>query len=124
MTKEVKFAFSEHTLHRATRAVEAALYEDAARDAYFSSLHAAKQVVAHRTGKQSTSHSGTRKRLSGLIAAGLRLHRGSSELLARGYRHMLASDHLGEWVTVSREEAEDYLNRAAAFIAAAKAVCA
>jgi uncharacterized protein (UPF0332 family) len=123
MPNDEQFSFSEQALRRATRAFEAGFYEDAVRDAYFSSLHAAKQLVNSREGVRPTSHSGTRKRLTSLIGCGLRVHGRSVELLSRGYKYVVSTDHLGQAVTISQAQAKEFVDGAAAFIGTAKSVC-
>ena len=118
-----EFAFAEHSIRRAKQAFVAHMYEDAARDAYFSALDAAKQLVSSHTGKRPTSHSGARKHLSALVQCGLSVGSGSLDLLSSGYRRLLKDDHSAQPLIVTPEEAEDYLNRTASFIAAAKALC-
>lgn len=116
-------AIAEYHLNRSERAALAELYEDAARNAYLAAMNAARAVIFEKTGTAPKSHSGTHSQFNRLIHEGLPLPREHAVFLAKGFETKQSVDY-GPLHFVMREEAEDFLLRARAFIAAAKAVCA
>lgn len=116
-------SIAEATYDRAQRSFDAEIYENAARDSYTATLNAARAVIFDRTGIVPKTHSGTRAKFFELVHEGLAFEAGLAQFLREGFETKQGIDYGPELVTVSREEAEDYLKRAAAFIAAAKAVC-
>jgi uncharacterized protein (UPF0332 family) len=116
-------SLAEATYHRAKRSFEAEIYENCAHDAYTATLNAARSIIFDKTLIATKTHSGTRAKFFELIHAGMPFDAELAQFLREGFETKQGIDYGPELVTVSREEAEDYLNRAAAFIAAAKAVC-
>lgn len=114
---------AEALLKRAQRNFLAEIYEDAARNAYSATLNAARAVIFDRTATAPKTHSGTRSRFFELIHEGMSFDTGLAQFLREGFETKQGIDYGPEVVFVSREQAKEYLNRAAAFVAAAKAVC-
>jgi uncharacterized protein (UPF0332 family) len=116
-------SIAEATLERAQRNFLAEIYEDAARNAYLAALNAARAIIFDKTTTAPKTHSGARSKLHELVRQGLPLDQELARFLSEGFDMKQNVDYGPESAHVTREEAQDYLDRAAAFIAAAKAVC-
>ena len=114
---------AESALDRAHRAFLAEIYEDAARNAYTSALNAARAIIFDKTGLAVKSHSGTRAKLHELVWKGLAFDKTLVDFLAKAFELRQRVEY-GPPTFVQRAEAAEYLERANAFLAAAKAVCA
>lgn len=114
---------AERALHRAELMFAAEIYDAAARDAYLSALSAARAVNFERSGRATKSHSGTRTEFLKLVHSGMAFDSELARFLARGFELKQDVDY-GPIRLVTRDEAEDFLRKARAFLAAAKAVCA
>jgi uncharacterized protein (UPF0332 family) len=116
-------SLAEVALGRGRRNLSAEIYEDASRNAYSAALNAARAVIFDKAFIATKTHSGTRAKFFELIHDGMPFDAELAQFLREAFETKQGIDY-GPEILVSREEAEDYLNRAAAFIAAAKAVCA
>jgi|GraSoiStandDraft_24_1057298.scaffolds.fasta_scaffold569067_2 uncharacterized protein (UPF0332 family) len=114
---------AEAHLERGRRNFLAEIYEDAARNAYSAALNAARAVIFDKLTVAPKTHSGTRSKFFELIHEGMQFDAGLAQFLREGFETKQGIDYGPEVVFVSRDQAEDYLKQAAAFIAAAKAVC-
>ena len=114
---------AEYHLERAERALMAELFEDAARHAYLVGLNAARGMIFEKTATAPKSHSGTGTMLHQLIHGGLAFPRELTLLLSKGFETKQNADY-GPPLFVTSDEAQDFLERARAFLAAAKAACA
>ena len=114
---------ADTALTRGRRAFDAELHEDAARHAYLAALNAARAIVFDKTMTAPKTHSCTRTKFHDLVHEGLPFEPGLAKFLSEGFDTKQSLDYGPEVIAVSREQAQDYLNRAAAFVAAAKAVC-
>jgi uncharacterized protein (UPF0332 family) len=115
---------AEAAYERAVRSFDAKIYENAARDSYTAVLNAARAVIFDKTTTAPKTHSGTRSKFFELVHEGMPFDAELAQFLREGFETKQGIDYGPEVVSVSREQAEEYLNRAVAFIAAAKAVCA
>lgn len=114
---------AEALLERAQRNFSAEIYEDAARNAYSAALNAARAVIFDKLTIAPKSHSGTRAKFFDLVHQGLPFDAGLAQFLREGFETKQGIDYGPDVVFVSREQAKDYVNRGAEFVAAAKAVC-
>jgi len=117
-------AIAEAMLDRARRSMLAEIYEDAARNAYLTALNATRAIIFEKTGIAPKTHSGTRAKFHELIHGGMAFDQELARFLSEGFDTKQGVDYGPEVVLVSRTQAEGYVNRAAAFLAAARAVCA
>lgn len=116
-------SIAEATLERAERNFLAEIYEDAARNAYIAALNASRAIIFHKTGLSTKTHQGARGKLFQLIYEGLPFPKDAADFLAKGFDMKQDVDYGPEIIFVTREEAQEYLKRAAAFLAAAKKIC-
>ncbi|MGC9952730.1 MAG: HEPN domain-containing protein [Rhizomicrobium sp.] len=114
---------AEAMLARAHRSFLAEIYEDAARSAYLAMLNAARAIIFDKEGLATKTHSGVRTKMYDMLRGGLVFDKQLVDFLATAFETKQSVDYGPEIVLVDRTQAEDYLNRAAAFLAAAKAVC-
>lgn len=115
---------AEAAYARAKRSFEAGIYENAARDSYTAVLNAARAVVFDKTGIAPKTHSGTRSKFHDLLRDGLIFDGRLAKFLSEGFDIKQSLDYGPDVMTVAHQEAKDYLDRAAAFIAAAERSCA
>jgi len=104
------------------RSLTAEIYETAAREAYIAALNAARAVIFDMKQIAPKSHSGTRSQFFLLIEQGLDFDRKLAGFLARGFDIKQKLDY-GPWVDVDAADAQNYLEQAETFVAAAKAIC-
>jgi uncharacterized protein (UPF0332 family) len=116
-------SLAEGALDRGRRNFTAEIYEDAARNAYSAALNAARAVIFDKALIATKTHSGTRAKFFELVHDGMPFDAELAQFLREAFETKQGIDYGPELVAVSREEAEAYLARAEAFIAAAKAVC-
>jgi uncharacterized protein (UPF0332 family) len=114
---------AEAAYERAMRSFDAEIYENAARDSYTAVLNAARAVIFDKTATAPKTHSGTRSKFFELVHEGMPFDAELAQFLREGFETKQGIDYGPDLVSVSREQAEEYLNRAAAFIAAAEAAC-
>jgi uncharacterized protein (UPF0332 family) len=115
---------AEAAYERAMRSFDAEIYENAARDSYTAVLNAARAVIFDKTATAPKTHSGTRSKFFELVHEGMPFDAELAQFLREGFETKQGVDYGPEVAVVSREQAKDYLKRAAEFVAAAKAVCA
>jgi uncharacterized protein (UPF0332 family) len=116
-------ARAEYVLDHARRSFEHGIYESAAIDAFLAALHAAKWVVFCKTRTLLKKPATVRKRLYWLIWNGLEFDRELVWILKTGHETMLKLDYGPQRVRVTRAKAENYIDSATAFLAAARKVC-
>jgi uncharacterized protein (UPF0332 family) len=116
-------SIAEKHLERAERIFQAEVYEDVARNAYTAALNAARAVVFDKLTIAPKTHSGTRSKFSELVHNGLAFDARLVQFLAEGFEKKQGIDYGPELVFVTRDEATDYIARARAFLATARAVC-
>lgn len=110
-------------LERAERNFLAEIYEDAARNAYSAALNAARAVIFDKLTIAPKTHSGTRAKFFELIHRGMAFDSELAQFLGEGFETKQGIDYGPELTFVTRAQAEEYLIRAEAFLAAAKAIC-
>lgn len=113
---------AERALIRARRSFAAEIYEAAAREAYVAALNAARAVIFDRTQIAPKSHSGARTQFFLLIQHGLEFDRELANFLTRGFEIKQRVDY-GPVIEIDAQDAANYLERAATFVATARAVC-
>ncbi len=116
-------SIAEAAVQRAQRAWLAELYENTARDAYSAALNAARGVVFEKSGIAPKTHSGTRAKFFELIHHGMAFDPELAQFLREGFEVKQGIDYGPELTFVTRTQAEEYLIRAKAFLAAARAIC-
>ena len=114
---------AEAACQRAMRSFDAEIYENAARYSYTAVLNAARAVIFDKTVTAPTTHSGTRSKFFELVHEGMPFDAELAQFLREGFETKQGIDYGPDLTSVWREQAQHYLNRAVAFIAAAKAVC-
>ena len=114
---------AEALFERGQRNFLAEIYEDAARNSYSAALNAARAIVFDKMTVAPKTHAGTRSKFFELIHQGLNFDTQLAQFLREGFETKQGIDYGPDVVLVSREEAAEYLGRAAKFIAAAKAAC-
>ena len=114
---------AEAAYERAVRSFDAKIYENAARDSYTAVLNAARAVIFDKTTTAPKTHSGTRSKFFGLVHEGMPFDAELAQFLREGFETKQGIDYGPDVIFVSREQAEEYLNRASAFIRAARAAC-
>ncbi|MBV9993232.1 MAG: HEPN domain-containing protein [Alphaproteobacteria bacterium] len=110
-------------LKRAELNFLAEIYEDAERNAYTAALNAARAAIFDKLTIAPKTHAGARTKFLELVNDGLDFDAGLANFLAEGFEKKQGIDYGPELTFASREEAEAYLARARAFLAAARAVC-
>jgi uncharacterized protein (UPF0332 family) len=113
---------AERALDVARRSLAAEIYEAAARESYIAALNAARAVIFDLTQIAPKSPSGTRSQFFLLIEQGLEFDRRLAGFLARGFDIKQKLDY-GPWVDVDAGDAQNCLEQAESFVAAARAVC-
>jgi uncharacterized protein (UPF0332 family) len=116
-------AIADAALARANRSFLAEIFENAARDSYTAALNAARAVVFDKAGIAPKTDSGTRAEFHKLIREGISFDPNLAKFLSEGFDAKQGIDYGPEIAFITREQAQDYLDRAATFIAAAKAAC-
>jgi uncharacterized protein (UPF0332 family) len=116
-------AIADATLARANRSFMAEIFENVAHDSYTAALNATRAVVFDKAGIAPRTHSGTRAEFHKLIREGIAFDPNLAKFLSEGFDTKQGIDYGPEVVFVTREQAQDYLARAVAFVAAAKAAC-
>lgn len=86
-------------------------------------MNAARAIIFDKLTIAPKTHSGTRSKFFELIHEGMPFDAELAQFLREDFETKQGIDYGPDLVSVSREQAEDYLNRAAAFMAAAEAVC-
>jgi uncharacterized protein (UPF0332 family) len=114
---------AEALIERGKRNFLAEIYEDAARNAYSAALNAARAVIFDRLAIATKTHSGTRSKFFDLIYRGMPFDPELARFLREGFETKQGIDYGPELVFVSREQALEYLDRATAFVEAAKVAC-
>ena len=116
-------AIAEAHIDRAERNFLGEVYEDTARNAYTAALNAARAVIFDKLAIAPKTHTGTRTKFLELVHDGLAFDAELAGFLASGFETKQGIDYGPDLIFVSRGDARDYLDRARAFLAAAKAVC-
>lgn len=116
-------AIAEGFLDRAERNFLAEIYEDVIKNAYMSALNATRAVIFDKTGVAPKTHSGARAKFHQLVHEGIEFDDSLLGFLSSGFNAKQGIDYGPDLFFVNREEAIVYLDRAAAFLAAAKKVC-
>ncbi len=112
---------AEWSLNEARGILAAGHPEVAAREAYTAALNAARAIIFDKTGKAPKTHSGTRREMHRLIHEGMRFDAGLARFLSDGYEVKSGVDY-GPLQAISQSEAEAFVQRATAFLVAARAV--
>ena len=85
-----------------------------------AALNAARAIIFEKTGKATKTHSGVRAQLHTLIHAGLRFDADLANFLTKGFDVKQRADY-GPVLSIGKAEAEEFIKRAEAFLAAARA---
>jgi uncharacterized protein (UPF0332 family) len=117
------FQMAERALERARDIAKAGVYEVAAREAYISALNAARAVIFDKTGNATKTHAGVRTLLSKLIQDGMKFDPTLAAFLRQGFDVKQATDY-GPHQHLEKADAELFIERAEAFLAAARAAIA
>ncbi|HEY3777059.1 MAG TPA: HEPN domain-containing protein [Rhizomicrobium sp.] len=112
---------AEKQILQARRALNADLYEFAARESYLAALSAARAIIFEKTGNAPKTHSGARSELARLRYEGLEVGETFLSYLATGFEMKSDLDY-GPVTPVQRQEAEQAFATAHSCVAAAKAI--
>ncbi|MBV9979012.1 HEPN domain-containing protein [Bradyrhizobium sp.] len=97
-------SIADATYDRAKRSFGAAIYENAARDAYTAALNAARAVVFDKSGIAPKTHSGTRSKFHDLLHGGLAFDANLAKFLSEGFDTKQGIDYGPEVAYVTREQ--------------------
>ncbi|HLY04202.1 MAG TPA: HEPN domain-containing protein [Rhizomicrobium sp.] len=117
------FVVAEKQLAQAERALDAGLYEFAARESYLTALSAARAIIFEKTGDAPKTHSGARSQLTLLQRGGLDIDPSFLAFLATGFELKSDLDY-GPVTPVDKSVAERALSVARAFVKTARSVLA
>jgi uncharacterized protein (UPF0332 family) len=112
---------AQKQLLQAQRALNADLYEFAARESYLAALSAARAISFEKSGNAPKTHSGARSELARLRYEGLQLDEKFLSFLATGFEMKSDLDY-GPVTPVQRQEAGQSLATARACVSVAKAI--
>ena len=118
------FGAAERALSRARRITAAGVYDTAAREAYIAALNAARGVIFDKTGNATKTHSGVRTQFHKLVHEGLAFDVTLVGFLREGFDVKQVVDYETVPANIDKALAEDFIGRATAFVASARAALA